>query len=331
MFFFLTSDKCGICKGNNETCEDIKGSFKYNEILKEKKSARYHTVIEIPKGATNIDILQPGYGSDLNYIALLDDQGQYLLNGQNLISPIKTFAYGGISFHYNGANSTMERVNSTYSRQLQRGLTVQVLSLRPMDKAQEIELVTYSYSISRAVPINHHRQQNLQPQQQAQHQIQTNHHNHIHNNHHHNENQRKIHQYYQWKMMEWSNCDKICFGRKMRTSACIQMKEGFKTPDEYCGSNDKKPIDEYEVCNTDCTVDWETTKSECSSECGDGVIAVKSSCVQKYSRTGHTNIVDASVCSSLDKLTTYEPCKGKCKSATWNYGNWQPVSFIFFF
>lgn len=197
-----------------------------------------------------------------------------------------------------------------------------------MDKAQDIELVTYSYSISRAITLNH-RQQNLQPQQQAQHQIQTNHHNHIHNNHHHNEIHRKPnHQYYQWKMMEWSNCDKLCFGRKMRTSACIQMKEGFKTPDEYCGSNDKKPIDEYEVCNTDCTVDWETTKSECSSKCGDGVIAVKSSCVQKYSRTGHTNIVDGSECSSLEKLTTYEPCKGQCNSATWSYGNWQPVSVL---
>lgn len=107
----------------------------------------------IPKGASNLEILQRGFSDDLNYIgkpkhpklfkfiflifnfhffrkALMDDQGEYILNGYNVITQYpRTFAYGGVTFEYTGTNSTLERVNTTFTRRLKRDLTIEVLQI----------------------------------------------------------------------------------------------------------------------------------------------------------------------------------------------------------
>lgn len=64
-------DKCGVCDGNNDTCMDIEGSFLPEQIEKVKeysKTPYYYHVTIIPKGASNVEILQPGYSDDFNYI-----------------------------------------------------------------------------------------------------------------------------------------------------------------------------------------------------------------------------------------------------------------------
>lgn len=59
----------------------------------------------------------------------MDDQGEYILNGYNVITQYpRTFPYGGVTFEYTGTNSTMERVNTTFARRLKRDLTVEVSS-----------------------------------------------------------------------------------------------------------------------------------------------------------------------------------------------------------
>lgn len=57
----------------------------------------------------------------------MDDQGEYFLNGYNVITqyPLK-FAYGGVEFEYTGTNSSLEKVNTTFARRLKRDLTVEV-------------------------------------------------------------------------------------------------------------------------------------------------------------------------------------------------------------
>lgn len=64
-------DKCGVCNGKNDTCLDIVGSFQPQHIEESKKYSRtpyYYFVTRIPKGASNLEILQPGYSDDYNYI-----------------------------------------------------------------------------------------------------------------------------------------------------------------------------------------------------------------------------------------------------------------------
>lgn len=67
-------DKCGVCNGNNDTCIDIVGRFRPEQIEQAKeysKTPYYYHVTIVPKGASNIEILQPGYSDDLNYIGEL--------------------------------------------------------------------------------------------------------------------------------------------------------------------------------------------------------------------------------------------------------------------
>lgn len=60
--------------------------------------------------------------------ALMDDQGEYILNGYNVITQYpRVFPYGGVTFEYTGTNSTLEKVNTTFARQLKRDLTVEVI------------------------------------------------------------------------------------------------------------------------------------------------------------------------------------------------------------
>lgn len=60
-------------------------------------------------------------------LALTDDQGEYILNGYNVITQYpRTFPYGGITFEYTGTNKTEERVSTSFARRLKRDLIVEV-------------------------------------------------------------------------------------------------------------------------------------------------------------------------------------------------------------
>lgn len=55
---------------------DIIGNFHPDQIEKVKqysKTPYYYHVTVVPKGAANIEILQPGYSDDFNYIGMLNE------------------------------------------------------------------------------------------------------------------------------------------------------------------------------------------------------------------------------------------------------------------
>ncbi|XP_045143176.1 A disintegrin and metalloproteinase with thrombospondin motifs 20 [Echinops telfairi] len=115
-------DKCGVCGGDNSSCRTVTGVF---------NSAHYgyNVVVKIPIGATNIDILQHSYSGkpeDDNYLALSDSQGNFLLNGNFVVSmDKKEISIQGAIFEYSGSNHTTERLNST--DRLEEELVLQVL------------------------------------------------------------------------------------------------------------------------------------------------------------------------------------------------------------
>lgn len=47
----LFADKCGVCEGNNDTCEELTGNVYVSDLLKQKKPASsLYYVTTIPKG-----------------------------------------------------------------------------------------------------------------------------------------------------------------------------------------------------------------------------------------------------------------------------------------
>ncbi|XP_036343293.1 A disintegrin and metalloproteinase with thrombospondin motifs 20, partial [Rhagoletis pomonella] len=122
-------DRCGVCEGRNDTCQEHTGNFYVSDLFKSKSESYYYYVTTIPKGASNIVITQPGY-HDENYIVLRDDERNSLLNGNTLISSFRNVKfYAGVTFEYNGAKNLVERVNTTFSRKLKRDLIVEIISM----------------------------------------------------------------------------------------------------------------------------------------------------------------------------------------------------------
>lgn len=264
----------------------------------------------------------------------MDHNGKHFLNSADTMSyPKKKFQYAGVSFEYNGGNSAVEEVRSISLRKLQHPLIVEIAQLRPMtDKCESrtANMITYTYSISGTeherererenhYPYNsaqysrslqQQQQQQQHPQQQPQHP------------------QQQI-PHYTWKMSEWSQCDQLCNGKRNRTANCYEFNSGQMVQShlaaKYC-SRTVKPIDEYQVCNKDCVLEWDTNKSECSEQCGEGWRQVQATCVQKFIHTDKYSKVDQSYCRQDTKPPTLEKCQGDCNDVTWGYGEWGLVS-----
>lgn len=58
---------------------------------------------------------------------------------------------------------------------------------------------------------------------------------------------------YKWEMTEWSECNNLCDGEQFRTATCTQIDNGRSASTHFC--RDKKPDDEYQICNAGCAVE----------------------------------------------------------------------------
>ncbi|CAL1570870.1 unnamed protein product [Knipowitschia caucasica] len=133
-------DKCGVCGGDNQGCKKVSGMFT-------KPVHGYNFVVMLPVGAANIDVRQRGYRglvSDENYLAVKNRQGQYLLNGNYVVSAVeRDLLVKGSLLRYSGTSSSVEILQAI--RPLQEALTVEVLSVGKMTPPR----VRYSYYISK--------------------------------------------------------------------------------------------------------------------------------------------------------------------------------------
>lgn len=305
-------DMCGVCKGQNETCETIYGNVTYHQFRSASNYRNnyflYH-VVTIPKEATNIEISQGTY-DDQNYIALRDSQDRFFVNHYQQIDDLqRTIYYGGITLDYNGGKSPKEKVNSTYSKQLKRELKVYILSFAPPSQNNEEFMITYSYSRSNPDKLS----------------TVTNHINHNNYEYNYSNNYKKQ---YVWQMQEWSSCDKICQGKQTRKASCVEIHGKTIVSEGYC-RNSAKPYDDYKDCNTDCRVVWKQDISECSVTCGDGNRTIDYKCVQEFNRNGeYSKIVDKSHCPPRHDTKIYEACSQHCNEVLWAYSEWSSVSYV---
>ncbi|CAL8350626.1 unnamed protein product [Lota lota] len=133
-------DKCGVCGGNNQGCKKVSGLFM-------KPIHGYNLVLTLPVGAANVNIRQRGYRglvADDNYLAVKNQHGRYLLNGDYVVSAAeRDLLVRGSLLRYSGTSTAVETLLAT--RPLQEPLTVEVLSVGKMTPPR----VRYSFYVRR--------------------------------------------------------------------------------------------------------------------------------------------------------------------------------------
>ncbi|MEQ2300220.1 A disintegrin and metalloproteinase with thrombospondin motifs 9, partial [Ameca splendens] len=322
-------DKCGVCGGDNSSCKTVAGTFNTVDY-------GYNEVVRIPSGATNIDVRQHSYSGkpeDDNYLAISNSRGEFLLNGEFVVSMFKReIKVGDAIIEYSGSDHVIERINCT--DRIEEEIIVQVLSVGNLYNP----VVRYSFNI----PIEDKPQQFFWdaygPWQECSHLCQ-------------GERKRKIlcsresdrvvvsdqrcHSEdrpavitepcnteceLRWHVDRKSECTAQCgIGYRTLVIHCTKIRRSDgkvqKVDDRYC-SGQHKP-DDRESCHGDCNPGgWDYSPwSECSNSCGGGTRRRGAVC-RKASNGGD----DESKCSQRDKLTV-QPCNDfLCPQ--WKTGDW---------
>lgn len=132
-------DSCGVCGGDNTTCRVVAGRFNQVQV-----NYGYNSVTLLPPNTTNVDIRQLGLSTDdNNYLALRGEDGNYILNGDFVVSMFrKTIQYGGTTIEYSGSNTAIERVNA--SKPIEKALYVEVLSVGSLQSPD----IRYQFAVS---------------------------------------------------------------------------------------------------------------------------------------------------------------------------------------
>uniref|UniRef100_A0A8C7HLX5 ADAM metallopeptidase with thrombospondin type 1 motif 9 n=1 Tax=Oncorhynchus kisutch TaxID=8019 RepID=A0A8C7HLX5_ONCKI len=321
-------DKCGVCGGDNSSCKTVAGTFNMVRY-------GYNEVVRIPSGATNIDVRQHSYSGkpeDDNYLAVSNSRGDFLLNGEFVVSMFKReIKVGNAVIEYSGSDHVIERINCT-DRIEEEIIVLSVGNLYNPD-------VRYSYNI----PIEDKPQQFVWdaygPWQDCSRPCQ-------------GERKRKIlcsresdrvvvsdqrchgaarpamvtepcnaECEIRWHVARKSECTVPCgVGYRTLEIYCAKLSRADgktqKVDERYCSSQ-RKP-DDKESCHGDCNPGgWEYSSwSECSKSCGGGSRRRAAVC-GKSSEAGS----DESKCSQRDKLTTVQNCN-EFLCPAWKTGDW---------
>ncbi|KAM4722780.1 A disintegrin and metalloproteinase with thrombospondin motifs 9 [Rhinophrynus dorsalis] len=119
-------DKCGVCGGDNSSCKTVAGTYNLSLM-----HYGYSIVVRIPVGATNIDVRQHSYSGkpeDDNYLALSNSHGEFLLNGDFMVSSFKReIKVGNAMIEYSGSDHVIERINCT--DRIEQEIVLQILSV----------------------------------------------------------------------------------------------------------------------------------------------------------------------------------------------------------
>ena len=113
------------------------------------RSNGYNFVVLLPVGAANVDVRQRGYKgmvSDDNYLAVKSARGDYLLNGNYVVSAVESDIFVRNSLvRYSGTSGLSETLQAV--KPLGEALTVEVLSVGKMTPPR----IRYSFYLARQV------------------------------------------------------------------------------------------------------------------------------------------------------------------------------------
>ncbi|KAI5098766.1 A disintegrin and metalloproteinase with thrombospondin motifs 15-like [Silurus meridionalis] len=253
----LKFDKCGVCGGNNQNCQKISGAFT-------KPVHGYNFVITLPVGASNIDIRQRGYRglvNDDNYLAIKNIHGQYLLNGNYVVSTVgRHIIVNGTTLRYSGTSTAVEKLQ--VMRPLQEPLTVEILSVGKMTPPR----VRYSYYM------NKEKEGKILKKEEKKH-VQ----NSVLDDKAHLNNKAYQKPSSKWVTSDWEECSVTCGnGLQKRLVQCLDSN-GKVTA--YCDSTERPGS--QKACGDPCPM-WSIGEwSACSKSCGKGFKKRPLHCITK--------------------------------------------------
>ncbi|XP_066534171.1 A disintegrin and metalloproteinase with thrombospondin motifs 15 [Hoplias malabaricus] len=242
-------DKCGVCGGDNQNCRKVTGVFT-------KPIHGYNFVITLPVGASNVDIRQRGYRgliNDDNYLAVKNKYGQYLLNGNYVVSAVeRDIIVKGSLLRYSGTSSAVETLQTT--RPLQEPLSVEVLCVGKMTPPR----VRYSYYL-----IKDSKEEKILKKEERTHAQ-----NSILEDTNKVELKKPSYQKstIKWVTGDWEKCSVSCGnGFQKRLVQCLDSNGKAAT---YCDSTQRPST--IRVCGDPCPI-WSIGEwSACSKSCGKG-------------------------------------------------------------
>ncbi|KAL4608622.1 A disintegrin and metalloproteinase with thrombospondin motifs 8-like [Arapaima gigas] len=226
-------DKCGVCGGDGSSCRKVSGSIS-------KAMYGYNDIVTIPAGATNIDVKQRshhGFEHDGNYLAVVGEDGEYILNGNFSVSTVEQdIPVQGALLRYSGSSTSLERIQSF--QQLGEAITIQLLATGGEALPPRVKYTFYlpkDISLSRA-----------------------------------GEKRASTHVIppfttSEWILGEWSECSKTCGSGWSRRDVECQAENG--SPSFFC-DEDLRPADIRPCGDLPCPI-WQMGPwSSCSPTCG---------------------------------------------------------------
>nr|XP_033775757.1 thrombospondin type-1 domain-containing protein 4 isoform X1 [Geotrypetes seraphini]XP_033775758.1 thrombospondin type-1 domain-containing protein 4 isoform X1 [Geotrypetes seraphini]XP_033775759.1 thrombospondin type-1 domain-containing protein 4 isoform X1 [Geotrypetes seraphini] len=342
------TDKCGVCGGDNTACKVVSGVFKHT-----LSNLGYHKIIEIPEGATKINITEMAKSN--NYLALRSRSGRSIINGNWAIDRPGKYEGGGTMFTYKRPNEISSTAGESF---LAEGPTNEALDVY-MIHQQLNPGVHYEYIIPRANVIRPLLPPHRRPGDPFNGQLEvpdnTNPIDHgnsfvepgIHTGHpsgsfparqpgrmpsHPPDNQvpavqpPRRNREYNWKQIGTTECTMTCGkGSQYPVFRCVNRNTHEEVSDNVCDSN-TKPIPEEEPCNLfACPAYWDIGEwSECSKTCGLGMQHRQVLCRQMYAN--RTLAVQPHNCQHLEKPETASSCQLKICSEWQIRTEWTPCS-----
>ncbi|XP_012867367.1 PREDICTED: thrombospondin type-1 domain-containing protein 4 [Dipodomys ordii] len=336
-------DKCGVCGGDNTGCQVVSGVF--NHAL---TSLGYHRVVEIPQGATKINVTEMHKSN--NYLALRSRSGRSIINGNWAIDRPGRYEGGGTMFTYKRPNEISSTAGESF---LAEGPTNEILDVY-MIHQQPNPGVRYEYvimgtnALSPRAPPPRRPGESFPGQPEIEGRSQKD------GEEEEEEEEKEVlggatpdvfspesaqpfparhpdsvarrNRNYNWKQLGTTECSATCGkGSQYPVFRCVHRNTHEEVPESYCDSS-MKPTPGEEPCSlSPCPAFWDIGEwSECSKTCGLGLQHRQVLCRQVYANRSLT--VQPYRCQHLEKPETTSTCQLKICSEWQIRTDWSSCS-----
>ncbi|XP_032877403.1 thrombospondin type-1 domain-containing protein 4 isoform X2 [Amblyraja radiata] len=325
------NDRCGVCGGDNTTCKVISGIFKQTIM-----SVGYHKILEIPEGATQINVTE--MTKSRNYLALRSHFGQPIINGNWAIDRPGTYEAAGTLFKYKRPNEISTTAGESF---IADGPTSDILNVYviyqqanpkvhfeyvlPTDNvvsSHSLSLTTgrhlealngqLAYGVDGGVYVLRERDVGNFVSGVHANQLQSREYqkNPEESGNSWGEGSRKKRDF-NWKQVGSTECTVTCGkGSRVLIFKCVNRNTHEEVSENLCEIT-MRPTPEEEACNTQpCPAYWDLGEwSECSKTCGPGIQHRQVLCRQVY--TNRTTSVQPERCRHLERPETTTTCQLK--------------------